>query len=297
MTAPRAVISPGKLVLVGEYAVLDGAPAVVLAIDRGVMCQVWPDSTLRIETPRGDDRFVRPALEGRRGRFVFSDWNPVPGPGKPGFGGSAAACVAACVASGRPATDALAIHHTVQGGGSGIDVAASIHGGMLRFQQGVCASLPAVVPSVIWTGRSAKTSPRVAAYRAWRDRQAFTDQSAVLVDGFASDPVRVLAEAGALLEDMARRAGLEGPDVGYLTPELIRVRDLARAHGGAGKPSGAGGGDSAVAVFYDADAQQAFEAACGREGLTPIAVRACGGARVVDDPDSGAAFLVYGGGH
>ena len=59
-TPTVTVVSPGKLVLLGEYAVLDGAPSIVLAIDRGVSCQGWPGGdALHIETPTGDDRFVR----------------------------------------------------------------------------------------------------------------------------------------------------------------------------------------------------------------------------------------------
>ena len=70
------VRAPGKLMVAGEYAVLDGAPAVVLAVDRGVQCSMTPGAELRIDTPDGDDRFVRPALEGRSGHFSFSAWNP-----------------------------------------------------------------------------------------------------------------------------------------------------------------------------------------------------------------------------
>ena len=47
----------------GEYAVLDGAPALVQAVSAGVTCQVTAHPHLRIDTPDGDDRFVRAALE------------------------------------------------------------------------------------------------------------------------------------------------------------------------------------------------------------------------------------------
>ena len=64
MSPALVALAPGKLFLVGEYAVLDGAPAVVAAVDRGVRCEAWPGGEgLRIETPTGDDRFARPALE------------------------------------------------------------------------------------------------------------------------------------------------------------------------------------------------------------------------------------------
>lgn len=281
MIAPFDVLAPGKLVLVGEYAVLDGAPAIVLAIDRGVRCEVRPGHGL--ETPDGDTRFVAPALEGAPpARYRFTTWNPVSLPGKPGFGGSAAACVAACLAAGRPGTDATEIHRRVQGGGSGIDVAASLQGGQLRFQAGVAtpAGPPAPVV-VIWSGRSARTGERIAAYRAWARRapgehQRFVDESASLVAAFPAAPLTSLAENGRLLRAMAEAAGLD-----YWTPELARISALAEACGGAAKPSGAGGGDCAVALLPDPEAERVFERITQDAGLKRIAVRPSPGARRV----------------
>ena len=92
------VEAPGKLVLLGEYAVVDDGPAIVAAVDRGVRCRVRPGRGC--STP-GDDRFVRAALDGApAAHYTFEDVRPVHGiAGKPGFGGSAAATVAAVIAS------------------------------------------------------------------------------------------------------------------------------------------------------------------------------------------------------
>lgn len=276
----RVIRAPGKLVLVGEYAVLDGAPAVVLAVDRGVTCVVEPGGeAVVIETPDGDDRYVRPALDGAApGRYVFTDTRPTGLSGKPGFGGSAAASVAACVAAGRDATDAFAIHRAVQGGGSGIDVAASIYGGMLRVE-GASGERPPrvvplepVVPVVVWTGRSARTAPRVATYRAWPARERFVAESADIVEQFTDDPVAGFERAGRLLARMATRAG-----IAYLTPEIVRLQQMARDCGGAAKASGAGGGDCLVAIFADADGRARFEAACSQVGFPVIPVRPASG--------------------
>lgn len=277
----RVAKAPGKLVLLGDYAVLDGGPALVLAVNRGVRCNVFPGgSAVRIETPDGDTRFVAPALEGAPpGRYVFSDWNPVRGlREKPGFGGSAAACVAACLAAGRPGSDALAIHRAVQGSGSGVDVRASLAGGLLRVEGESARHLPVVSPSVIWSGRSARTGPRVARYLAWSERQAFLSASAAAVARFEFDPVEACAMAYAALLAMSQAAG-----VPWLTPELAHIVDLARVHGGAAKPSGAGGGDCAVAWFPDSEKRTAFEAACRADGLEPIAVQAAAGASCIED--------------
>ncbi len=278
---PFDVLSPGKIVIVGEYAVLDGAPAIVQAIDRGVRCEVRASTggeDPQVETPDGDDRFVRPALEGAPpAHYRFSAWNPVDLPGKPGFGGSASACVAACVAAGRPPEQALIIHRAVQGGGSGLDVAASIAGGTILFQRGKVVPLSNnLVFSIIFAGNSASTGPRVLQYQRWSGRERFVEASEALVLLFPADPLPVMREAADLLVEMAGRAGLD-----YLTPGLARIMALAREHGGAAKPSGAGGGDCAVALLPDPESRLAFERACAAEGLPPISAHPAPGARVV----------------
>lgn len=285
------VVAPGKLVLVGEYAVLDGAPAIVVAVDRGVACDVRPAPALRIETPTGDDRFVRAALasgEAPPAAYVFSDWNPAPAATKVGLGGSAAAVVAALLAGRaargeRPAPDALAregiaVHRAVQGSGSGLDVAAAAHGGVTRFQDGAATALPAeVVPAerlvVAFSGTSAATGPRVERYRAWPDRAGFAAESERLVDAFASDPIGALAAGGALLRSMAARAGVD-----YWTPGIDALVRAATAAGGAAKPSGAGGGDVVVALFPDAARAATYAAEVAAAGFPVVPVRIAAGA-------------------
>ena len=51
------VFAPGKLVISGEYAVIDGGPSIVMAIDRGVKCTITQGKGLI--TPDGDTRFIR----------------------------------------------------------------------------------------------------------------------------------------------------------------------------------------------------------------------------------------------
>lgn len=276
----QTVLAPGKLVLMGEYAVLDGAPAIVLAIDRGVRCDIDTGGMgHRIETPDGDTRFVAPPLASAPpGRYRFGAWNPVDLPSKPGFGGSAAACVAACVAAGRPATDAIAIHHEVQGSGSGIDVLASIHGGMGRVESHQWAPLPPLVPVVTFAGRSARTGPRVEQYRAWSapDRARFVARSTALVDAFAHDPIAAFRDAWRLLVHMAEQTG-----IAYSTPELRTIVDVAESLGGGAKPSGAGGGDCTVAFFQQPADAERFRSAMRAHGLPCIPVQVAPGARHV----------------
>lgn len=269
---------PGKVVLLGEYAVVDGAPALVAAVDRGVRCVAAPGPHLAIDAP--DDRFVGPALAGATGNFRFTAWNPPATPSKAGLGSSAAATVAAVVA--RRALEGLAhdpdtvrpiataVHRAVQGSGSGVDVAASCHGGVLRFTLDGSRTLPASNLadrlSVVWSGRSADTGRRVERYRALADRAWFTGASAALVDEWATDPIGAFAAATELLRELDRRA-----DLGWWIPEYAPILARAADHGGAAKPSGAGGGDVVVAVFPDRAHRDAFERACPAD--QPLGVR------------------------
>lgn len=262
--------APGKLVILGEYAVLDGAPAIVAAVDRGVACEVAEGDGL--VTP-GDDRFVRAALAGAPPAMRrFFDAHPVDLDGaKAGFGGSAAATVVACLSAGRSAHDAVAIHRAVQGGGSGVDVFASIHGGVRRFPDEVEVTCPPLV--AVWSGRSASTGPRVDRYLAWRGRAAFVAASRELVARFPTKAIQAVGDAYVLLRAMAAQAGLD-----YDLPAFGRIAAIAKDFGGAAKPSGAGGGDVAVALFPDVDARAAFSAAVTREGFPAIAVAISPGA-------------------
>lgn len=283
------VVAGGKVVLVGEYAVIDGAPAWVAAVDRGVQCEIGPSSTFLIETP-GDDRFVRAALrsvEAPAARYRFSDWRPVPSESKAGLGSSAAATVAAVVAgwaaagvAGSPFElhrTAARIHRDVQGSGSGIDVAASAFGGVLCFSphRGVTPG-PELVPTVVFTGRSASTGPRVAQYLAWAGREPFVTRSTELSEAFPDDPVQILRHAGRLLRDMADAAG-----IAYWTPEIDTIVAAAERRGGAAKPSGAGGGDIVVALFDDLQARASFLHDMERAGFLHIPVGLAPGAHLV----------------
>jgi phosphomevalonate kinase len=281
------VLAPGKIVIVGEYAVLDGAPAVVAAVDRGVACEVLPASERRTTTPDGDARFVTPALDAAgapAAHYIFSAWNPPQTATKAGLGGSAAATVAAVVA-GRAlcglgpdptAVHTLAhkVHHAVQGSGSGIDIAASAHGGVLVFQDGAVRSATCPLPVVVYAGTSAKTGPRIQQYRALVDRTGFIAASRAAVARFLEDPLGGLRDARRALSSMTDQAG-----IAYWTPGLHRIVELAEVHGGEAKPSGAGGGDSAVALFADDDARSSFVTACEAAGLQVIPTRLAEGAQ------------------
>ena len=280
------VRAPGKLVLAGEYAILDGAPALVLAINRGVECLI--STGTGIETPTGDTRFVEHARPfAQHHKLTFRDWNPVttlPKHNKPGFGGSAAACVIATRIMNWPLQKALELHHQIQGGGSGIDIRASIDGGLLRWsvdEQATVVMSP-VEPVVIWTGQSAQTGPRVHTYMNYKNRNWFVQNSQRFTELFLEDPIRGTQALYNNLRMMSREANLP-----YLTPAIEEIVELANRFQGAAKPSGAGGGDCMIAFFETEQTKHLFVEAIQQHPVYQIIdYRLSEGLHVVKSTDS-----------
>ena len=103
-------------------------------------------------------------------------------PVKLGIGSSAAVLVAFAQAlAAWTALDAVgldtlhAAHHALQGGvGSGVDIAAAYHGGVLRFQDGTANRVemaPEVHFSFVFTGTSTSTADMILRVDAWRQKE------------------------------------------------------------------------------------------------------------------------------
>ncbi|MGF1469269.1 MAG: mevalonate kinase [Sandaracinaceae bacterium] len=311
MTGPtaagRAVSAPGKLMISGEYVVLDGEAAVVAAVDRRLVARWSPPrddgsagAVGRSPEHPGLGPEARLTLEHAEARFgavpmsLALDAAPLrQGARKLGLGSSSAGSVAAAgavaafhgedVASLRPEILRLAIegHRAVAPQGSGADVAAAALGGVLSFvRDEPDAARPIRWPEglevrVVWTGVPARTSELVGPVRrlaaesadAYRSasaplRDAARSLRGALLDGRAGDAVRAAAAHGAAMGELGDRAGAP-----ILTAGLARVAALAREHAGGAKPSGAGGGDVALAFFTDPERAEAFAEACRADGL------------------------------
>jgi phosphomevalonate kinase len=300
-----AASAPGKLFLCGEYAVLEGAPAVLTAIDRRAVARVA--AAARRESPvvaavAAEIAARFPARSGADGAIPQVE---VRTPGftsgriKIGLGSSAAVAVAAAALllsrareddrldEGTVLEIALAAHRKAQGGrGSGADVAAAVHGGTIRYRMGGAVERLgdfAAQLAFVWTGRPASTTELLARVQAFaleapaEHRALMTEfqaLAAALAAAYgAADPgeiVRLTGAYGALMGRLGEAAGAP-----IVNPAHARVAKLAAACGGAGKPSGAGGGDVAVAVFESAAARDRFAAAAAAEGLCVLDLR-CG---------------------
>lgn len=207
VVAREAARAPGKLVLLGEYAVLEGGEAWVAAINRDVRVWIEPaeqphlvalgagdleiplvwqagwttqDPTWRLAaaalTQVCGRAYVRLVVDSRPFFLAGSEGRPT----KAGFGSSAAVVAAILALRGLAGHDlfvaAHALHQQFQSGlGSGADIAAAVFGGCFQFR--IEAGMPhikalALPPTLrvlaVWMGESANTRHFVRRVLEWK---------------------------------------------------------------------------------------------------------------------------------
>jgi phosphomevalonate kinase len=311
VTRAAAARAPGKLVILGEYAVLSGAPALAMAVDRHARARIGPGMPGRwsLETRQATRERLAGPLGTPTGLPIVDTLAPAAspsgadqsyeavldsaqffaGPTKLGLGSSAAALCAWAGAStayrcGRDAADALdpvalvAAHRVIQRGlGSGIDVAASFTGGVIRYSLGAghvpqigSVQLPnGVAFAGIFVGTSASTPDLVSRYQQWESadgrapRQTVATLTAIATigcDAASEGDARGFLDA---VEQYGEALGMLGRamDADILTREHRLVAGVARRFGVVYKTSGAGGGDLGLALSAQSDAVDAFGAA------------------------------------
>jgi phosphomevalonate kinase len=261
-------------VLSGAYAVLEGAPSIVAAVDRAVVA----DASIAASFVTDE---VRAAIEAgvieRAPWFDASALRTTLPDGtsrKLGLGSSAAILVASiaaasgerlrCARSGSLADAvfpaAYAAHRKAQPGGSGIDVAASAFGGVItatirdggldvaphRLPEGTVVEVFASPVSASTGDLIRKVRAFAAAdpirYRRLLDAAAHGSQAAKA----ATTTPALVAAISAQLDALAELGDLSG--AGIVTPDAAAVRPEAAAEGATFGPSGAGGGDIAVYI-------------------------------------------------
>lgn len=320
--------APGKLFLIGEYAVLDGAPAILSAVDRRVYVTIersigrhWrihaPDIGIDVLTlgpdgylPDGIDPGTRSRLRvytavhahvtqhiGRpdRALTIRINSNAFSHNGhKLGLGSSAALAgsltAALAHAAGSRTLDretlcnhAITAHRQAQNGsGSGADVATSIHGGTVEYQDDTIQaelSWPhGITGMAVVTGDGASTPDLVKRVRAYAEQ----------------DPTTYDADMGVLrkLAGKAKKAMANGDDflclmrdyfdalqildrhaqAGIVLPRHNELAALAKKYSGVFKTSGAGGGDLGLAFSHAGEPAQRLAAALTEAKATIIPI-------------------------
>jgi phosphomevalonate kinase len=330
-------------VLLGEYAVLFGHPAVVLAVNRrarvalrAAMNDGWSVTAPGFERARAGFE-----IDGRRGfrwreptsdaagrlvlvekiidSLVVADLldpdglDPASitldtrefflptatGVAKLGLGSSAALTVALtgalrCWSNATERTPdvdlarLLDLHRSFQGGrGSGIDLAASVTGGIVEYTLtdggGKPSALPIELPEdlylvTLWTGRSASTGDflrrlderlsgdggEIAAILNELGRLSAAG-IADLRDGNTSALLARVSEFGTAMKRLGHAAGIP-----ILADEHLQLGRLAEDLGVSYKPSGAGGGDVGIGFTDDPDLATTFAAKAAEAGFRPL---------------------------
>ena len=287
--------APGKLVVSGEYAVLAGAPALVAAVDRRVTCTLsardaggWrfastgfeDDSELSravvfdaaADTVAGIARRAFGTGDAPENLHVAIDSSPCYVDGtKLGVGSSAAMVTAVATAFGVLGGNAPRLaelyefHADYQGGGSGLDVAAAVTGGVIRFQDR--AITPVGLPrgihlSFVFTGAGTRTTDLLSTFDGWRQRGATAPLERLAAA--AREVVDCTANADAFVDALGEYADVlerfdQAARIGILGPGHRHARELAAQVGIVYKPCGAGGGDTGIGVATDPAAIAAFE--------------------------------------
>jgi phosphomevalonate kinase len=303
------VRAPGKIVLWGEYAVLTGAPAAVMAVDRWARVELQPTKANWRFGSRG---FLSPALHKSTAEYcaaptvrlaetILQHWGYTEFPEpfqlnsdsrafhhangtKLGLGSSAAICCATYIALAKllnkstSVTEVMQIHHAFQGGkGSGLDVAASWHGGVIRFSKtGTTAwSWPEHWHwQALWTGQAASTPSSLGSFSTWQE----THDTKPLVDLTQTCEELFRNPSLALLQHYADQLAMfdKAAQLNIFTPAHTHLATIAHDHGLIYKPCGAGGGDIGLACGEDPDALKAFASRAADNQFVPLNLEIAG---------------------
>jgi len=257
--------APGKIVLSGEYAVLSGAPAVCMAVEVRARATVSdsPDGQCHVSTPglvgTGSYAVIAAVCDGTRpARVVELDTSAFSLQAtKIGIGSSAAVTVALAAALAESVdvfAQALRAHAALQGGvGSGIDVAAAVHGGLIQYDMPSRNVVELDWPDgletrVLWSGVPANTGAKLEklAEQAIRpSRAALTRAAGEIAEAWRSgDADKVLAGYPNYIEAL-RQFSIDH-DLGIFDAGHDQLTDAAMAGNLVYKPAGAGGGDIGV---------------------------------------------------
>ena len=310
--------APGKVILLGEHAVVYGQPALAGALSSGVTVMTRPGrgrlrvSAWNVDIDRQDPSPLGQAFAALAMRLGPDRTGSVDRlevdldvefqvPTSAGLGSSAALAVALCRALAHARGQefgtaaildaAMAAETVFHGKPSGIDAAVAVHGGFGRFTRAAGwmptrAARP--VPLVVGhTGRQRDTKGRVArvaelaSERTAEMEAHFRAIGALVEQGIAAVMAGDLAALGTAMNENARH--LEVLEVSC--PEIEKMCTLAREAGALGaKLTGGGGGGCVLALAPGRE--EAVRAAWSRAGFTSFLTEV-GQAQAMDEAREG----------
>lgn len=272
----------GKVMIAGEYSVLFGGKSIVTTIDRAAIAifKEGPNLACFSQIPNGFKEVKDPPLwlaarkvmrnHGlllKTGEYYLDTRSFfLPNGLKIGLGSSAALSVALVrlILLQNAITDeqlmhrlAFEVHQEFSTIGSGADIAASCNdrplfyyrdGERFRFSYANLAKLADKL-IFIYTGKQQNTRDFLTEIYSNKDRHSnyieeFRAKSDKLVDSLLKDPSLVIESLGLLLGQFGKKF-----DIDIMSLEHQTIADIAKKNGGSAKPSGAGGGDIALAFL------------------------------------------------
>ncbi len=293
----------GKVILLGEHAVVYGVPAIAVGIDRGVSARAvalgegpsllavgsW-NIAVREDDPENDlARGLRALLDAVRQEvpalppFSLEVESDLPPGGGLGCSAAIGVAIARAVAPGASEeavqARAMAWESVFHGTPSGIDAAVAARGGCLLFRKGQAPGAVHVRGGPLYlcvgnTGIPSSTKDMVEGVARLRARRPeVTEKSFEAVRSLVNN-ARYAIEAGDQVA-LGRLMDLNQMVLGGLlvsTPEIEGMCALAREAGALGaKLTGAGGGGSVVALVPSPAASDAVLAAWRGDGLDGFA--------------------------
>ena len=274
--------APGKVLLLGEHAVVYGHPALAAAIPRFVTVDVAPATALGVELPGGlatPKEVIEGAIAiareaGFEGGFLARVESEIPlGSGL----GSSAALGVAMARAFRPgcapdeaARLAMHLERLLHGAPSGVDPAICARGGVIFFARGEPARIEEVRGSaflcVLLSGIARGTRSTVMPLADRRKTDPAIDSTLRELGDLARDGRRCFEKGdlwglGAMMQ-IAHSFLRDGLEVSC--PELDAAVEALRSAGALGaKLTGAGGGGAAIGLAHDEAHATAMAAATG----------------------------------
>ncbi|MFA6803146.1 MAG: mevalonate kinase [Candidatus Methanomethylophilaceae archaeon] len=272
--------APGKLIVLGEHAVVYGKPAVALAIDKRFACTIQESDATYLNGNIADfdsNPHIRKILEmhGLRNIAITTESAIPP---SSGLGSSAALSVALTAAVRKHlkkeidendiSMEAFEAEYTAQGRASPIDTSCSTHG------KGVALNCPKDVGKHLWTiskcseswdvsdipvprmtfvvgytGIRAATGPLVEKVKKFREHSRFASDiideiGNITLEGMKAMNKNDIEELGRIMTQDHKLLSI----LGVSCKELNKYVDASLAYSYGAKLTGSGGGGSMIAL-------------------------------------------------
>lgn len=298
--------APGKVIVAGEYAVLDGAPAICMAVNRRakVSVTVSIEKYHTVSAPgfsEGVDKFSLLADSAKEYPLLAAVWQELQietpdflnieldssgfseaETGKMGIGSSAALTVALTAALDCFAGEkrdirsaAMAAHRKQQGGaGSGADVACSLAGGIIEYRMGEKKSRALSWPAdlsfaLLWSGVPVDTGNQLAKLEggeAHGSRAELGSAALAVAQSWNNGDRSQILNDLQEYTSMLRRFDVDH-ELGIFDAGHAALADAAASSEVIYKPCGAGGGDLGIAVSSDESALATFVATAQKQNF------------------------------